>query len=553
MKMILSRNTGLVVFIMLLTLTVMPAMAKDALSVVPSTVASCIRVDFQHGQLMKKIVDLNDLLMDEETRRTMEEMKEAFGFSPMEKPFLLNILSVSFVTMQLDDKSKIPDLGLIVELKDAELFRQYLEKIKENVKAKGKKDILISDWTKSKFPVTVYEKTGDEPETIYTAFFDNLFAIGVGKEKGVQMLENMQSTAADNSFSIDKNKSYKALRDRFPPSAMVYAYLSGDYIAQDAELNAKGVKVDFLQGAALSLDYKDGRITGEGYVQFKDDAPDPLLRYLKDEPVPVASRAVLPAASLLYLVGRFGIPEEAFADVNVSAAIMALNSALGLDFVKDIMPWLGREYFLGIGDYQIVLTPPIPTPRVWFGISVKDPQKARDTMEKMEAAYKLRIPDTQFETGNEGELQYRYITVPTGGVLKDFYLTYGIAGNFLVFTTGKASVAEMGKVISGQIPSLNKDKRCDEMLGRAGKNALLAGYINGERLAALAEKFMETQNTPEAEMKDIRNIRALQGFGFGITHDGKGMHLQGSLAVDMELIKKLAQEPVSEDSVEDGN
>ncbi len=531
------------VLVLVFTIFTVPAFSMDVMTVIPDNAAAFVKLDYHYNAMMKKILSLSDVLMDENTRRVTQEMKEIFGFSPLEKEFLMNFLTTTIVVLDSKDLQKDPHVGTLVELKDAELFKQYLDKIKNNIKSKGKKDIKIYPYNKAKFPIMVYEKTTGDKELLYTAFFDNIFAIGIGKENGVKVLEELQKTAANNAFSINKNKAYIKLNKNYSEKSSVFMYVSGEFIKKDTAKELPNLKVDFVDAAAFVMNYNEGQISGEGFVCFKKNSKNPIDEYLEAKPLNLESVSFLPESSLLYFVSRFIFPEKAFKDEKIVKALVELNKTLGLDFEKDIFPWLGHEYFISFSDYNIIPVPPIPTPGVFFGIGVKNTQAAKNAMEKIEAAYQLRMPDQEFKSGKEGGIDYRYIDVPSGGMLKDFTLTYMVIDKFLVFSTGKNAIKEIDKVRTGKIESLNKEPLFKNMLGSYGQNSIISGYANGDRLARLAIKFMEFKQTSEDEMKDVRSIKAIRGLGFGISNTKEGISFKAAINIDMELIKKLAAEP----------
>jgi hypothetical protein len=503
------------------------------------------RIDFSVNDFMKKIVDLNDQLMDDETRRTVDEMKETFGFSPIEKQFLLNIQSLAVVIFEVDPEGKDAVAGIVVDLKDPDLFRTYLAKVKENLTTKGKKDYKITENSEEKFPMVIYEKVGSEPEKLYTAFFDNLFAIGIGDKSGLAVLKKLQNSAAENAFQITDNKQYKRLVKKFPMNSIIWTYISGKYVADEALAQNPTIPVDFIESCGLALDYNQGKLSFDGAVVVKKETKNPIQQYLEESPVAPESKKLLSKSTILYLVSRFVFPKDIMGKPELVDITAGFNALLGLDFKKDIYPWLGNEYFLSVNDYKINLVPPILAPGIHIGLKVSDVKAAKNAMEKVEAKYKLKDPKTEYKTGKAGDLAYRYYPMP-GAMFKDFILGYTFAGDYLVLTSSSSALETMDKVMKGKTPSLETEPRFKEMLGAYGDNTVFSGFINGDLLTRLTIQFLEAQNTPEAEMKDIRNISALTGFGFGVSNDADGLYFKGALGVDVELIRKMAKEPIED-------
>lgn len=530
-----------------------PALAAKApVTAVPSEIAGFVRIDYARDNFAGKLCDLADKLMDEPLRQTVRQMQDAFGFSPLEREFLTNFASLTLVVFEPTPDPKKPDgppvekVGVIVELKDVETFQKYLEKIRAGAKS-GSKTFKVSLYDKAKFPIEVFEmaaqgEPGGEPETLYTAFFDNLFAIGVGKETGVAVLETLQGTAAGNIQSVERSAGYARLAKAFPAEATAWGYVNGEFIARDTKREFPAAPVDYVDAAGFSLNYAKGHVTADGLVLFKKDAKSPVLDYLKQEPVALGSPALLPAATIFYHAFRFAFTKPMLEEPRMKDLFAQLNGMLGIDVEKDILPWLGNEYHLALSDYAMVPAPPFPAPRITLGVRVNDEKACRDAMEKIEAAYKLRT-GISFEGTTEGTLAYRSIVVPTGGMIEDFSLAYLVHDGHLVIGSGRGAIGELSKVKAKEIPSLKDDPLFRDLLGPFAEKTIFSGFVNGERLATFMIRFMEMQNTPEAEMRDVRLTRMLRGLGFGFSHDGEGARLRADLAIDKDLLFKTAAEP----------
>jgi hypothetical protein len=320
--------------------------------------------------------------------------------------------------------------------------------------------------------------------------------------------------------------------------------MSGEMIKADTSYQIPKNDIDkLIDAAGLIVNYKDANISSEGYVMFKKSKKkNPLDVYLNNKNGELKSTNILPESTMIYLASKLIIPDEIFGKVEFFKPLADLNSALGLNFEKDIFPWLGSEYFLSLSDYNIVLTPPFATPALYFGIEVKNEKDAKDAMEKVEAAYKLRLPQNQFKLDKIGDVEYRHIDVPTGGMLSGFSLSYFIKNNFLVFTTGKNAIAELDKVKKGKLKKLSNGKIFTENYGTTNAGNILTGFVNGDYLSKLSIKFMESQKTPERDMKDIRSLKLIRGLGFKVSNDERGILFRASLKFDMNLMKKISQE-----------
>jgi len=514
--------------------------AIESVKVVPDDAFGFIAVNFQFDGFMDKILTLQEKYTDDDFMRAITQMKETFGFSPMEKKFLKNFNSTTFILLKSEDLKRNPRVGVIVDLKDPDLFKQYLDKLKTNVK--NKKDISVYPCTVAKFPVTIFEKKGKDKEVLYTAFFNNIFAVGIGKDEGLQVLVDLQERAARNSFSIDKNKSFQKLVSHFPINSPIYAYMSGEMAKADMSYELPSIaKTDnLIEGSAISINYQDGTISSDGYVLFKESKNNPLNIYLKSNTQPLKSSTILPEGTLLYLAGRFMIPQEVFKKIEFADAISKINNGLGVDFQKDIYPWLGSELFISISNYHIVPTPPFETPAIYLGIGVKNEKDALDAMEKVEAAYKLRSPNNVFKGEKVGGIKYRHIEVPTGGMLKDFSLSYFVKDNFLIFTTGRAAIDSISKVSSKKLKPLSQSKDFLDNCGTNGIGSLMTGFLSGRYLSDLAIKFMEMENTPEKDMEDIRSLQLIKGAALKVSNDNSGVSFRASIKIDIDLLNKMS-------------
>jgi len=328
--------------------------AIESVKVVPDDAFGFIAVNFQFDGFMDKILTLQEKYTDDDFMRAITQMKETFGFSPMEKKFLKNFNSTTFILLKSEDLKRNPRVGVIVDLKDPDLFKQYLDKLKTNVK--NKKDISVYPCNKAKFPVTIFEKKGKDKEVLYTAFFNNIFAVGIGKDEGLQVLVDLQERAARNSFSIDKNKSFQKLVSHFPINSPIYAYMSGEMAKADMSYELPSIaKTDnLIEGSAISINYQDGTISSDGYVLFKESKNNPLNIYLKSNTQPLKSSTILPEGTLLYLAGRFMIPQEVFKKIEFADAISKINNGLGVDFRTNYLPVFKQEYGQYIYDRTIL-------------------------------------------------------------------------------------------------------------------------------------------------------------------------------------------------------
>ncbi len=530
--------------------------AKDPLTVIPAEAAAVVRFDYHHNNLTAKGLELSQTLMDEPLRQTVKQMQGTFGFSPLEKEFLMNFVSVTLAVFapgaggagKSDGEAMV---GVILEVKDVDLFQKYLEKIRQGAKGGGKL-LKVSPYEKAKFPVEVFEFTADpakpgDTETLYTAFFDNLFAVGVGKPSGVAVLEALQAVAAGNIPAVGSNESFTRLLAAQPMKATLWGYLSGAYIAQDAKREMPGAPVDAIEAAGLTVNYDAGRLSAEGLLLFRRDAKEnPVAEFLKVEPAALASPAMLPAATMAYLAFRFAPTPEMLAQPGMSEALKRLGELLGVDVGKDILPWLGKDYYLALSEYAMSAQPPFPAPRLTLGVRTTDAGRCRDAMDKIEAAYKLRT-NTAFEGTTEGALAYRAIVVPTGGMVRDFSLSWLVHDDYLVLASGKDAVGELSKVKEKAVPALKDEKLFKELLGGYGERTILTGYVNGTLLSEFMIRFMEFQGSTAKELADVRMTRIIRGLGFGFTSEGQqALRLRADLALDMERLKKEAAAPAEE-------
>lgn len=548
----MNRRLCLLVLVALIAFaTPAPVAAKDPMSVVPAGVVGVVRIDYARDNFSGTISGLAESLMDEPLRATVKQMRDTFGFSPLEREFMTNFVTTTLVVFEPLIDPKKPSapaeerVGVLVEVKDIDLFHKYLDKIRAGAKADSK-TFRVSTYDKAKFPIEVFEMAAaagseGEPETLYTAFFGNLFAIGVGKATGVAVLETLQGTAAGNIQTIERDPAFTRLVKIHPPQATVWSFVNGDAIVKESK-RMGGEPVDFVDAAGFSLHYAKGRLKGDGVFLFKKDAKSPIADYLKQEPIALTSPALLPGDLLAYTAFRFAPTKEMAAEAAMQMLFGQLNGMLGIDTEKDVLPWLGREHFFALGDYQLKPQPPFPAPRLLFGMKVTDAKACRDAMEKIEAAYKLRT-GVSFEGTAEAGLGYRQIVVPTGGMVEDFSLCWLVHDDFLLLGSGRGAVADLVRVKEKKAPALKEEKLFADLVGPYTGKTLFTTYINGARLADFMVKFMEMQNTPEAEMRDVRLTRVLTGLGIGMSQEGEALRIHADLAIDKDLLFKAAQEP----------
>jgi hypothetical protein len=194
----MKKITGIALVVLLLAVFVNPLFSLETVKIIPDDSFGFIKIDQHHNNLMDKLIKLKEFYTDDDFKRIINKMKETFGFSPMEKQFLMNFVSTTFVLLKSEDLKKDAKVGVVIELKDVDLFKQYMNKIKKNIK--GKKDIKIYQYkaTKEKFPITIYEKTGADKEFLYTAYFANIFAIGIGKKNGLKVIKEFYPPSIKN-------------------------------------------------------------------------------------------------------------------------------------------------------------------------------------------------------------------------------------------------------------------------------------------------------------------------------------------------------------------
>jgi len=206
-----------------------------------------------------------------------------------------------------------------------------------------------------------------------------------------------------------------------------------------------------------------------------------------------------------------------------------------VDFDKEIVPWIGDEFFISVSNYKIIPLPVLPAPGIYFGLKAKDKDACMKCMSKIMAALKQPFKETK-----TGDVTIFHSPVPTpGNIIPDFGITFAFVNDFIIMTTSKDAAASLTVVLQKKESSLALSKPFVESIGTLAKTSLFTFFYNGvsggELLSGLAKLSGEANKLSEKEL-DI--LKIANSFGGGFTYNDACLFCRAVVDINKDVLLK---------------
>jgi len=268
---------------------------------------------------------------------------------------------------------------------------------------------------------------------------------------------------------------------------------------------------------------------------------------------------MLDAETVLYLGGKFNFDAKTVAeDKKLAESKAQVAAKLGVDFDKEIIPWVGDEFFASVSSYKIIALPVLPAPGIYLGLKAKDKDACMKCMTKIMTALKQPFKETKI-----GDITIFHSPVLTpGNIIPDFGITFAFVNDFIVMTTSKDSAALLVTNLQKKDSGLAASKSFTASIGSLAKTCLFAFYYNGiaggELLSGLAKLSGEANKLTEKEL-DLLKIINYAGGGFTYNDAVLSFRTVGDInkdvllrsAVDIIRSSSPAEKPAEEKSAEE--
>lgn len=254
----------------------------------------------------------------------------------------------------------------------------------------------------------------------------------------------------------------------------------------------------------------------------KEKADRKLLQTINMEPRKLKSLNFMPGNVVVYGANIFEPAlffEQFTRGLGKKAAEKSLGEffgeSTGVDLEKDIIPFIGNEFFYSVSVQD--KTAPLQIPGITIGLEIKNREKIKTLLNKIQT----NLAKSSKQKSSPGESYEGYVVnfLPISAPIP-VQPTYSIVDNFLLFSVNQAGIKRAIDALKGKIQPLKKNKKYTSANLPAKSNGMF--FINAPLLwdslsevitkAPAGLSLTSSEQSVEKGIKSLDLMRAVQSF-----------------------------------------
>jgi len=497
---------------------------------IPADAAAFLLVDFSRNDFsarLSRFFSKTAVLKPQ----AADPLREAVGFAYSNPDFIKTISSTALIYLETDPGKKVTEkyspVSFVMKLSDRTGFEKAVTAMKEKLLG-GPKGYSRSLVKEGSFEIEILE---DREKNDCAAFFsyEDYFILCVGAETALPSAKKIAGTISGEGSDAGSSKRFKAAAAAVPTPASVYFYLDGSFIRKYADTEKLPEKLDFLNSFCFSADISGNRVAFKGaFVTDPESSGNAFTRYFKSGVGSLSAPAMLDTDPIIFLGGKFGFdPAQISGDKALGEIKTQISASLGLDLEKDILSWVGDEFFASFSNYTILALPVLQTPKFYIGVKARDAGACRKCIEKMTAALK------NFRETKSGGTSIYHCPVPTpGNVLPDFGITFSQVGGFMVAATSRDAITSLLSAIDRKTGTLGTDPDFMAFTGALPGASNFMFFYNGITGSEFFSSLIKTSANKSVSARDIETLKIIRTAGGGFNISGGILRFESTIELD---------------------
>ncbi len=529
------------VIISALLLSTAPARAAELEKAIPADASAVLFLNYAKNNFYEKSTKFFNQLASLDDKKQTDALGEKMGIVFNDPKFLASIASVAGIYFDDLIKNKpaageIP-VALVLKMADKDAFMVNLQ----NFKAAVSKDSADNDYNlfvqKGSLEAEIIEKK-DKSEYFAFVVKDDLLIGGFGAKTALRAIAKVLNALRDENGSLANAPEYKHALSVIPADTPVYFYTAGAFIKKYAAEESLLPDLDYIKNACFSLDIAGESITASGAViTDKDNAKNTFTKYFTFEGADLKAPAMLDNDTMLYIGGRFHLDPKLIAtDPDLKDIKSQIKENLGVDFEKDIMPWLAEEFFIAFSNYKVLPLPVMPAPRIYFGIKSKDKAACEKCMQQMLPSFNL----SELKKDSIAGVNYFFSPVPTpNNLMPEFGLTLAYVNDFMIFASSKDALNPLIAAKTSSDKSLSGNKEFAAGLGPLLASSIFTAYYNNSLAAEFILSLLDF--SPGHKLSELEKdvLKLVNGVSGGFTFKDAALQFRFNLNVNKEMYNKI--------------
>ncbi len=508
---------------------------------VPSDASAVLFIDYVKDDFYLKCVNFFNRIASLDDKKMTAALSEKMGFEFSDPKFLATIAGVAAVFYDADagaaKQAGGPSVALIIKMADKNAFMINLQNFKAAVSKNSADNEYRLLARKGSIEIEIVEKK-DKSE--YFAFIvrDDLLIGAFGADAALRNILKTLEVLKDEKKALGDMPDYKNALAVLSPGVPFYFYTAGPFVQKYAAEESLLPDLDYVKSVCFSLNFDTAGVTLAGaIITDKNNKNNAFTKYFTFEGDELKAPAMLDGDTMLYSGGRFHLDPKLIAeDDGLKEVKKQINENLGVDFEKDIMPWLAEEFFVAFSNYKALPLPVLPAPRIYFGIKSRDKAACEKCMQRMLPAFKLE----ELRKDSIAGVNYFFSPVPTpNNIMPEFGLTIAYVNDFLIFASSKDALMPLIASVTKNEKSLAAAENFVSGCGALLKSALFTVYCNNALLSEFILSMFSI--SPEYKLKDqeIDLLKAVKTFTGGFTFKDAALRFRFNLNLDNTIIDKI--------------
>jgi len=524
-----------------LLLSSVTARAAELEKAIPADASAVLFLNYAKNNFYEKSIKFFNQLATLEDKKQAGALGEKMGIAFNNPQFLSSISRVAAVYFDDLIKNKpatdeIP-VALILKMADKDAFMVNLQ----NFKAAVSKDTADNEYSlfvqKDSLEAEIIEK---KDKTEYFAFVikDDLLIGGFGSKTALRAISKVLNVMEGKDGPLGEAPDYKHALSVVAADTPVYFYTAGAFVKKYAAEESLLPELDYVKSVCFSLDIAGESITASGAViTDKDNHKNAFTKYFTFEGADLKAPSMLDNDTMLYIGGRFHLDPKLIAvEPDLKDIKAQIKENLGVDFEKDIMPWLAEEFFFAVSNYKVLPLPVMPAPRIYFGVKSKDKAACEKCMQQMLPSFNL----SELKKDSVAGVNYFFSPLPTpNNLMPEFGLTLAYVNDFMIFASSKDALNPLIAARTKSDKSLCGNKDFIAGLGPLLSSSIFTAYYNN----ALASEFILSllNFSPGHKLSELETdvLKLINGISGGFTFKDAALQFRFNLNVNKEILKKI--------------
>ncbi len=524
-------------------------------------------MDSSHQAELSKLIDT--LKTDKEFAGYLAEFKKRTGVEFPEKMLEAVKKLKSFTLaafLNIADFKRQPDVLLSAEFADETAAKEFNALFKEIMIGASKahsKEMIFTDKAEGALKTSIPSFKGGDKENVFKNFeprvieYNNFGGLFIYQKYDTQRTEKILKSVAQ-AYKADKsvfnNKQIKADFDKIGAGANFFFYFDGSVYRQGAIESGHKAESEYVSSialaAALSPDFT--QTTSKWVVNLrdvKDKAAAEKSDFIKALIATDANNEhvsnILPADTAAFFDIKLNISDKVIkvAKPMIDAAKPTVAMMFGLSIEEDLFSWMNGEIFgANIAG----------TSHFYIGLGSKNAENAWKFFDKFEKVLKIAGAPFDFKDDNLAGVKVK--TSAAAGAekfIKDFMVTIGHSGNYLIIASSKESFEKIVNSSNNKQSSLANDEEFKKVIEWPA-SSFMSVYMNFDKFK-LAINELAAKNSPEFSGRDLNKF--IQTYAMYANCDKKT--ITGNAAIKalpvkfiLDMLEQLNGSPFVKEAVE---